>query len=196
MLAVEPSPVMIAQRPPGAAPAVCASAEAIPLPDCFADAAMAVLTIHHWDDLERGLAELRRIARRRVVVVTWDPDIGAHFWLIRDYLPEVGSWDAARVPTIARLVDLLGGADVESLPIPCDCTDGFLGAYWRRPAAYLDPAVRAGISLFSRPDAPPADAGLARLAADLESGAWTERNHDLVDLEELDIGYRILVVTP
>jgi len=194
--AVEPSSAMIAQRPPGAAPAIQAAAEAIPLPDGHADAAMGVLTMHHWRDLEAGLAELRRIARRRIVLVHWDVEQRGDFWLMHDYLPENLAWDQQRMPTMSRVVDALAaGADVEvrSLPVPWDCTDGFLGAYWRRPEAYLDPAVRAGISNLADPEAPGVADGLRRLADDLASGAWRARHADLLALDELDLGYRILV---
>ena len=191
VVAIEPSATMIAQRPPGAAPAIQASAEAIPLPDDDFDVALAILTIHHWSDLERGFAELRRIARRSVVL-TWDADVGASYWFMRDYIPETMAEDGSRFPTIARVVELLGGeADVEVVPVPHDCVDGFAGAHWRRPEAYLDPAVRAGMSNLARygDDVPP---GIERLAADLASGAWHERYAALLELDELDLGYRIV----
>src|SRR3954454_18133761 len=114
---------MIAQRPAGAAPCVQASAESIPLDDGACDVALAVLTIHHWDDLERGLAELRRGARRQVIL-PFDGDLFGTFWLVRDYLPESQAWEQARFPTIDRVVALLGGdVSVEPVPVPHDCED-------------------------------------------------------------------------
>src|SRR5947208_6206812 len=132
VLAVEPSAAMIAQRPPGAAPAVQATAEAIPLADGECDAALAVLTIHHWADQERGVSEMRRVAGR-VVILTWDPDYAEAFWLVRDYLPESTALDRRRMPAIRRVCEWLGGAEVTPVPVPHDCVDGFFGAYWRRP---------------------------------------------------------------
>ena len=161
--AIEPSQTMIDQRRPEAVPAIQSTAERIPLADGEADAALAVLTIHHWSDLKAGIAEMRRVAGGRVVILTWDPLVGTSHWLSRDYLPELAAWDATRFLPIKEVAALMGGADTTAVPVPHDCTDGFLGAFWRRPAAYLDPAVRAGISFFAHPDAPSFDAGLARL---------------------------------
>jgi SAM-dependent methyltransferase len=190
VLAIEPSAAMIAQRSPGSAPAVQASAEAIPLDDGACDVALAVLTIHHWTDLEAGFGELRRVARRQVVL-TWDASFARSYWLFRDYLPRLAELNEARFPAIERVSRLLGGATVEVVPIPHDCLDGFGVAFWRRPAAYLDPMVQAGISDFSLLD-PVELESLGRLAADLDSGAWRERHRDLLELEELDVGYRLL----
>ena len=191
MLAVEPSAAMIAQRPPGAAPAVQATAEAIPLADGECDAALAVLTIHHWADQERGVSEMRRVAGR-VVILTWDPDYAEAFWLVRDYLPDSTALDRRRMPPMAAVSEWMGGAEVTPVPVPHDCLDGFFGAYWRRPEAYLDSRVRAGMSNLAQLG-PPVDRAVATLRADLESGAWRERNRDLLDLDELDLGYRLLV---
>jgi SAM-dependent methyltransferase len=191
VVAVEPSAVMIAQRPRAAAPCVQASAEALPFEDGAFDVALAVLTIHHWSGLPAGIAELRRIARRQVIL-TFDCDRTADFWLVRDYLPESVALDRRRLPPLDHITALLGGAHVETVPVPHDCTDGFFGAYWRRPQAYLDPAVRAGISNFALlGDA--AAQGLERLAADIASGQWARTNAGLLELGELDLGYRLLV---
>ncbi|GGZ20922.1 methyltransferase type 11 [Streptomyces inusitatus] len=194
VLAVEPSAVMIAQRPAGAARALRASAESIPVADDSADAAMAVLTVHHWTDLEAGVGELLRIGRRRVVVFTWDQAVFRRFWLLDEYLPEVAEYvDAHSVP-IDRLTALLGGGTrVEEVPIPYDCTDGFGAAFWRRPEAYLDPEVRAGISMLAQTGEEVVRPGLARLAGDLASGIWHDRHAELLDRETLDVGYRLLV---
>jgi SAM-dependent methyltransferase len=190
--AVEPSAVMRAQRPPGAAPAVDGRAEALPFGDDSFDAALSVLSIQHWDDPERGLAELRRVARRRVVLFAWEPSTVRHSWLVRDYLPGF----ARLVPvgfTLDDALDALGGGRIEPVPIPHDCRDGFLGAFWRRPEAYLDPLVRAGISSFAQAAPGQVEPGLARLAEDLRSGGWHARHSALRERASLDLGYRLVV---
>ena len=190
VVAVEPSAVMIAQRPPGAAPAVRAAAESLPFPDDSFDAAMAVLCDHHWADRARGLRELRRVARRRVVVFTWDQRLADAFWLIRDYLPAFKRLPGMSIEAIARC---LGGARVEPVPVPWDCVDGFFHAFWRRPEAYLDARVRAGISVFARVGQRDVAEMVTELRADLASGVWHERNAMLRDLDELECGYRLVV---
>jgi len=189
VLAVEPSPVMLAQRPPGAAPAVQASAEALPFGDGEFDAAMAVLSDHHWPDRAAGLRELKRVARR---VVVFQCDVGpgfTHFWLVRDYLTTF----RPRSMSIAELAEILGAHRVEPVPIPHDCRDGFLSAYWRRPHAYLDPRVRDNISVFRL--LPPADVEppITRLREDLASGEWERRNAAILDRDAMDYGYRLVV---
>ena len=188
--AVEPEPAMIAAR---ATPAVQASAEALPFADGSFDAAMAVLTVHHWTDWRAGAAELRRVARGPAVVLTWDPAWARALWLVDEYLPELAEVDAHRFPTPEQLLDALGGGELRTVPISHDCRDGFLGAYWRRPHAYLDPAVRASISVFRL--LPEADVAVAmrRLEADLETGEWERRNAGLLELDELDIGFRLWI---
>ncbi len=190
VVAVEPSATMVAQRPAGAAPAVRAVASALPFRDASFDAALAVLTLHHWPDWGAGVAELARVARERVVVLTCDP--GAEgFWLVRDYFPDIVEQDRRVFPPPDALARALGGADVVPVPVPWDCADGFLGAYWRRPEAYLDAGVRGAISAFAR--LPDVEEGLARLRRDLADGIWEERNADLREREELDVGYRLVV---
>ena len=191
VVAVEPSEVMIAQRPEGAAPVVRAHAEELPFDDDRFDAAMAVLSDHHWDDHERGLAELRRVARR-VVLFTWDPATARETWIVSEYFPCFEELIPAGY-RIEMTVARLGGGRIEPVSIPHDCLDGFFHAYWRRPEAYLDPQVRAGISAFALMDPACVEEGLARLAADLESGACRRRHADLLELDELDSGYRLIV---
>ncbi|MFI6546998.1 methyltransferase domain-containing protein [Streptomyces prunicolor] len=194
ILAVEPSRIMLAQRPRGAAPAVCAVAERLPLRDGAADAVMALLTVHHWSELAAGIAELRRVARRRVLVLTWDQQVyRERFWLVRDYLPQAAAHDDTRAVATERLAALLGGARVEAVPVPHDCTDGFGAAYWRRPDAYLDPQVRAGISMLAQTGEDALAPGLAALADDLTSGRWHARYADLLARDTVDVGYRLLV---
>ena len=190
VVAVEPSAVMIAQRPPGAAPVVRASAESLPFPDDSFDAAMAVLSDHHWADRAGGLRELRRVARERTVVFTWDQSLADAFWLIRDYLPAFKRLPGMPIEDVARS---LGGARVEPVPVPWDCVDGFFHAFWRRPEAYLDPRVRAGTSVFARLDDRDVAEMVRRLRADLESGVWEQRNAGLRALDELDCGHRLVV---
>jgi SAM-dependent methyltransferase len=192
VLAVDPAATMLQQRPPGSAPAVRAVAEALPVGERSVDVALAVLTLHHWSSVERGLAELRRVARRQVVL-TFEPAATAEFWLVREYIPAVADLDRGRTPTVARVADLLGTADVRTLPVPADMVDGVLAAHWGRPAAYLDPQVRARASGLAQLDQTIVDAGVARLARDLESDAWAARHADLLDRDELDVGYRLVV---
>ncbi|MEU6549724.1 methyltransferase domain-containing protein [Streptomyces sp. NPDC046915] len=194
VLAVEPSRVMVDQRPVGTAPVVQGVAERLPVRDGGADAVMALLTVHHWGDLAAGVRELRRVARRRIVVLTWDQVVfRERFWLVREYLPEAVAFDDARAVPVEALAELLGGARVEAVPVPHDCTDGFGAAYWRRPEAYLDPEVRAGISLCAQTGEDVIGPGLSRLAGDLASGRWRRRHAELLGLEEIDVGYRLLV---
>jgi SAM-dependent methyltransferase len=190
VLAVEPSAVMRAQRPAGAAPCIDATAESLPFEDGAFDAAMAVLSDHHWSDPLAGLREMRRVAPR-VVVFQCDERWFERFWFVRDYLPEFAQL-ARRGPTLAERAAAID-ASVEPVPIPCDCTDGFFGAFWRRPDAYLDPAVRRNISVWSQVGEAAEARAVEALAADLESGAWKERHAGLLALEELDLGYRLLV---
>ncbi|OBF60683.1 MerR family transcriptional regulator [Mycobacterium sp. 852002-51971_SCH5477799-a] len=193
IVAVEPSMVMIAQRSPQAAPCVQAVAEALPLRDKCVDASMALLTVHHWGDLPAGISELRRVSRHRIVVFTWDQTVIDDFWLLREYLPDAARINKALYVPIERLVELLGGAQVRTVPVPHDCTDGFGAAFWRRPEAYLDATVRAGISMLAYADGGALAEGLGRLAADLRSGRWQQQHAELLEKQQLDAGYRLLV---
>jgi SAM-dependent methyltransferase len=195
--AVEPSAAMTGQRPAGAAPAVRAHAEALPFADDSFDAAMTVLSDHHWRDRAAGLREMRRVARDRVVVLNSDPALAELFWLTRDYLRGFLDLipDRYRTPGHwrAELESLLGTAtDVRAVPVSHACGDGFYAAYWRRPRAYLEREVRNGISVFHRLPAAEVDAALKRLGRDLDDGAWEERLGHLLQLDELDVGLRLV----
>ncbi len=189
LVAVEPSRVMIRQRGAGAAPVVQASATQLPFRDESFDASLAILTIHHWPDLERGLQELGRAARRKVVILTCDPSV-VGFWLT-DYFPEILEIDRRIMPPLSKLERHLGRISVVDVPIPYDCTDGFLGAYWRRPDAYLSADIRAGISTFFK--LRDLEQGLDALRRDLASGAWDSRYGQLRQRSVLDLGYRLVV---
>ncbi len=196
VVAVEPSAVMIAQREPGAAPAIQAVAEQLPFPDQSFGAAMGVLTVHHWSDRARGLAEVKRVTRGPIVLFTRDPHAVPTWWL-HHYFPATARLEASRETPIPQLEELLGcRLDVIEVPIPADCTDGFNAAYWRRPAAYLDPAVWQPMSAIALiPDADRTE-GMRRLEHDLASGDWQRRWGHLLDCNELDLGYRVLVARP
>jgi SAM-dependent methyltransferase len=189
VVAVEPSAAMITQRPAGSAPVVQASATHLPFRDAAFDAALAVLTVHHWPDRAGGLAELARVADR-VVLLTWDPATPS-FWLVDDYFPEIWAIDRPIFPSLDELRSLLGTLEVQPVPVPHDCLDGFLGAYWRRPEAYLDPGVRGAMSTFTKLRDP--EPGVARLRADLADGTWQRRHADLLDRADLDLGYRLVI---
>jgi SAM-dependent methyltransferase len=192
VIAVEPSEVMIAQRPAGAAPALKATAEALPLEDKSVDAALAVLTLQHWDDVKRGLDEMVRVARRRIVLVTMDIAVLADLWLIRDYLPETLPVHTAGFPAIERLLEALPGATASPMPVPRDCTDGFMAAFWGRPEAYLDRHIRSGTSPWHQ--LPPAvvTRALGALGRDLERGEWDRRHGHLRRQPTLDVGLRLI----
>ena len=152
----------------------------------------AVLTIHHWTDRAVGLTELRRVARRRIVVFTWLPERFATFWL-NNYLPRIDASPTVSVESIAEWLPSTR-ITVTPVPIPHDCTDGFAGAHWRRPHAYLDAEVRAGISSFAMADAAALQPGLDLLSRDLTTGKWYSDNAHLLHLEVLDLGYVITTV--
>jgi len=192
VLAVEPSPLMRSQRPPGAAPCLSGSAENLPFDDQSFDAAMAVCTLHHWQDPIAGLREMRRVARRVVVFLfdTSDPNL---FWLNRDYLPEFAALRSVRV--LASMSHLAGaiGARLDPVPIPWDCVDGFHEANWRRPEAYLDEQVRRGVSVWDALGPDVEQRAVRSLRSDLGSGRWAERNHEILDLDAAELGARLLI---
>ncbi len=180
---------MISQRPAGAAPCMRAPAEALPLKSGAVDAAMGLLTIHHWSDWRAGLREMRRVARRRIVLLTFDAEVVGLLADARLLARALKALDLGTPPSLRDLASELGAFEVTPLPVPHDCTDGFLGAYWRRPHVYLDSAARASMSPFAKIHA---EEGLKRLANDLDSGTWHQRNADLLDREALDVGYRLV----
>lgn len=187
--AVEPSAEMIAQRPASNATVVQGSAESLPFKDGTFDAVMAVLTVHHWTDKAKGMAEMRRVSRGPIVILTYDPAF-RDLWLF-DYFPELAALDEGQMPPLDSYAEWLGPVDVFPVLIPHDCSDGFLAAYWRRPAAYLDSRVRAAISSFWKiGDIQP---GLDQLKHDLECGAWSERYGEVLELRDRDCGYRLIV---
>ncbi len=194
VIALEPSPAMIAQRPGGSGPAVRGTSEHLPFASGTFDGALALLTMHHWTDPLAGLAELRRVTTGPIVVHTFDLAVHDGQWLLTDYLPGIRALDRDTLSTGA-ILEALGGGTVEVVPVPHDCTDGFCHSYWRRPAAYLDPAARAGISGIARLPEAEVEAAMARLASDLDDGTWQARHADLLDRTEVDAGYR-LVVSP
>ena len=200
LTALEPSEVMIAQRPPGATPVVVGRAEELPFGDDAFDAVMAVLSDHHWSDRPRGLRELRRVARERIVLFNADPGEAGLFWLTTEYLPEFlelippryltpGAWEK-------ELRAILGDIVMIPVPVPHDCMDGFYGAYWRRPEAYLHRDVRAGISVFSQLSSGAVDRAIDALSADLETGRWQERHRELLTMDELHLGYYVITAEP
>ena len=191
VVAVEPSVAMIRQRNPGGAPIVQASATDLPFRGAVFAASLAVLTIHHWPDRWEGLRELKRVARQRVVVVTWDP-AWPGFWLTDEYFPAMMAINRQIFPTMKELRHAFGRIEVEPLPVPHDCTDGFLGAYWRRPHAYLDAGVRGAISTFTKLGSV-LEPGLKRLRRDLEDGTWHRRHAHLLAEPTLDLGYRLVI---
>ena len=192
IIAVEPSRMMIAQRPAGAAPAIQARAEALPIRSGAFDAVMGILTLHHWSDLRAGIAECQRVARQRVLLLTIDMEVCANFWLY-EYFPEMLAIDRAIFTSMNRIANLFSSAEVRAVPIPADCQDGFLGAYWKRPTAYLDAGVRASISTFAK--CGPVEDRLRSVERDIESGEWSRRNASLQRLDALDLGYRLVIAT-
>ncbi len=191
VLALEPSTEMIRQRPHDARPAVRAVAEALPLRDHAVDVALAVLTVHHWADWRAGLAELRRIAPRQVVLA-YDTQRHTEFWLVREYIPEIADVELTR-PSADDIANELDAERVISLPLPWDFTDGVFPAHWRRPAAYLDPQVRRSCSALAQADPDAVERGIRRLSDDLHSGRWHARHQDLLDLDQWDVGFRLVV---
>lgn len=198
VIAVEPSDVMAAQRPAGLPPAIAATAGALPLRDRSVDAAMAILTIHHWDaEQERGVRELRRVARGPVLILTYDPAVSSEMWLMADYLPEVSALDRRIFPSLERLSEWLGGrTEVEEVAIPRDTPDWTLGSFWAHPERVLDPAARAATSGFARMSPAVVERVAEAVRRDLDSGAWDQRHGHLRELAAFDAGLRLVVNVP
>ncbi len=193
VIAVEPSTVMAAQRP-AERPALRAVAESLPLHDASVDAALAVLTLHHWGDPERGVRELRRVARQRVVILTYDAEVSATMWLMADYLPEVAELDRRIFPPPTAIASWLGrGAEVQPVPLHRDCVDWMLGSFWAHPERVLDEAARAATSGFARMSAAVVERVVSAVDHDLESGVWDGKYGDLRERAELDVGLRLVV---
>jgi SAM-dependent methyltransferase len=198
VVAIEPSDVMAAQRPPELVPAIRASAAELPLRDHSVDAAMAVLTVHHWDDdQEQGVREMRRVARDAVVILTFDPEVSTAMWLTADYLPEVAELDRRIFPSTDLLARWLGGrVTVEPVAIPRDTSDWMFGAFWAHPERVLDAAARNATSGFARMDAAIVRRVVSAVGADLQSGAWDQRHGHLRGLDVYDAGLRLVTATP
>ncbi|QFU77053.1 class I SAM-dependent methyltransferase [Halioglobus maricola] len=189
LVALEPSAEMIAQRTDTAPVVVQGVAEALPFADNSFTHVMTVLSMHHWRDREAAFAEIARVATDAFVALTWLPDAGA-FWLTRDYFPEFYASDAKVFPGSQLFASFFDDVQSEPVLIPEDCIDGFLAAYWKRPAAYLDSQVRQSISSFANVDG--SSDRFRRLRDDLDSGRWLKRNRELMNQTDLDAGYRII----
>jgi SAM-dependent methyltransferase len=197
VIAIEPSDVMAAQRSPDLVPAIRASAGSLPLRDRSVDAAMAILSVHHWDEeREAGIRELRRVARGPVVILTYDASISAAMWLMADYLPEVAALDFRIFPSPEQLTEWLGGdVRTDKVPIPRDTPDWQLGSFWAHPERVLDANARAATSGFARMPASVVDRVVSEVSRDLASGLWDDRHGHLRRLDSLDVGLRLVIAT-
>lgn len=195
VVAIEPAETMIRQRPPDAAPAIVGEAERLPLLDQSVDAVTAFMTVHHWMDVPRGLRELRRIARRRIVIMSYLPGDTPlpDRWLTNVYFPGIAAAHRRRFPDLRGYEAVLGAVNLVPLLIPRDCTDGFIDAFWARPEVYLDPKVRSSMSAFQLLNPVELIQGLAKLRADLKSGAWETNFGRLRSQEAIDVGLRLIV---
>lgn len=183
---------MIRRRPPDLDRAVRGVAESLPLADNSCDASQAILTAHHWNDLAAGIAEMRRVSRGPIVILTWDHSVFARFWMPSEYLPEAAAYDRT-LASVDSILPLVGDAQVVPVPIPHDCTDGMFACYWRRPEMYLDSGARAAISGIAMLPDQVVDRMATRLGADLRSGEWHDRHADLFELDSFDAGYRLII---
>ncbi len=196
VIAIEPSDVMARQRGPSRPPAIRATAGCLPLHDDSVDAAMAVLSLHHWDaERERGVREMRRVARGPVVILTYDPEVSAQMWLMADYLPEVATLDRRIFPPPQTIAAWLGGARIETVPIPADTPDRMLGAFWAHPEWVLDAGARNATSGFARQSEQVVQRAVAAVARDLGNGSWEARYGHLRGLPAFDAGLRLVIAS-
>ena len=195
VIAIEPSDVMAAQRSNDLAPAIRAFAGSIPLRDRSVDAAMAVLSVHHWDaEREKGVRELRRVARGAVVILTYDATVSGAMWLMADYLPEVAALDLRIFPPPEQLAEWLGGdVRIDTVPIPRDTPEWMLGSFWAHPERVLDANARSATSGFARMSTQVVDRVVSEVSRDLASGLWDDRHGHLRSFEALDVGLRLVV---
>ncbi len=193
VISIEPSAVMAAQRA-RSAPAVRGFAHALPLHDDGVDAAMSVLSLHHWDDHTKdGVLEMRRVASGPVVIVTFDAAISGQMWLVADYMPELRELDDQIFPRPELIAEWLGSARIDVIPVARDCEDKMLGAFWAHPEWVLDPEIRQVTSGFARQSAETVARVEQAVRADLASGAWDARYGELRALQQLDVGLRLIV---
>jgi SAM-dependent methyltransferase len=195
VIAIEPSDTMASQRPRTLAPAIRASAGRLPLRDRSVDAAMTVLSLHHWDDeQERGVRELRRVSAGRVVILTYDTNVSNEMWLMKDYFPEVAELDARIFPPLERISEWLGGkVEITPVLISRDTPDWHLGSFWAHPERVLDEGARAATSGFARAAPEVVARVVAAVAHDLHDGTWDARYGHLRKLDAYDGGLRLLV---
>jgi SAM-dependent methyltransferase len=194
VVAVEPSAQMRAQRPADRVAAIDGTAEDLPFADDTFDAAMATFTVHQWSDLPTGLAEVRRVTRGPVVVLTCDPTLLRRFWLA-EYAPEAIDTEARRYPSVDAITSGLGGGQVASLPIPLHCTDGFGEAYYGRPERLLDPGARKANSAWSFVGPEVHERFETDLGRDIADGTWDAKHGHLRDQPQFD-GSLVLIVSP
>jgi SAM-dependent methyltransferase len=195
VLAIEPSDTMAKQRPRSLAPAIRASAGQLPLRDASVDAAMTLLSLHHWDgEREQGVRELRRVASGRVVILTYDPRVSGEMWLMKDYFPEVDELDRRIFPAPEQIIEWLGGrAAAFTVPISCDTPDWHLGSFWAHPERVLDEEARNATSGFARAPSAVVERVVATVRRDLDDGTWESRYGHLRHLREYDGGLRLIV---
>ncbi len=195
VLAVEPSQVMVSQRDASRAPAIRALAQALPLRDASVDAAMIVLSMHHWaPHAEAGVREMRRVARGRVVILTIDAEVSGQMWLMAEYLHEVAELDRRIFPPIDVIRGWLGShAEVAVVPVPADTCDWTLMSFWAHPERVRDAGGRAATSGFARMTPQVVERVVQAVREDLRSGRWDDRHAELRRSKELDVGLRLLV---
>lgn len=194
VIAVEPSDVMAAQRGVDRPPAIKAGAEKLPLRDQSADAAMSVLSLQHWGDAQRtGVLEMRRVARRTVVIATYDARVSASWWLTADYFPEAAERDRATFPDPEIIADWLGGARINVVPVPIDITDWMMGSYWAHPERVLDAGARSATSAFAQEDEATVNRVVDAVRSDLNDGSWDRKYGAIRALTTFDTGLRLIV---